>query len=711
MSENPHNQQDHPEDFDLQKIFRSILMQSKLIIFVVAFFTSLSIAYYLYTDRTYKITSLVQVMPKKDVPSFSQGLSTEFLVGASAGADVDSIMQLYKSRSRMLEIIEDLSINVQVDGLNLSQQGFIEYLNFLNFENASQINLILSLEENSYVISDKSDRVIASQNYGETAKNQSISVLINEPDENLKNSMYELTVRNPVFFYKNLLNAFEIVSPSKSGFSRLMDSGAMLEISFRTKNIDDGLMILNYSNNNFIKRSIEKESQQARQAINFIDSRLGKIEGELDLKKNNLNKFRESNKTVDVNLEIETIVASLKTIESKINEIDLEIENAKSTLTESNPLFQSLINQKATLSNQQRIIEREIESLPLEQQQYIDLFGELEISQSIYNVLQNRRLEYSLKEASTIGNMQVVDDAYFRSVVSPSLSIVIITFLLSSIFAFVVAIIRGFLFMPVTNPAEIGDNRINTPIVGVVNKIDDGEDENERFNQAIESLIVNIQTKLFNKTKKNKAHSISITSPTAENGKSFVSRSIAKRLGNTGKRTILIDSDYKRGDQHYEFDRKKISKNDFFNINSSNIESFKVSEDLYFIPRISRVGSSFDFLYDRRFNETIDFLKEDFDYVIFDTAPVLSVSDTLILIGSCDLALCVVRHGLSKLNEIKQTHSLFDQVGKQPDGIVYNCYEKPSSYYGYYGLYGNYEYQYYSKRYLYQNYDYDEKKD
>ena len=188
--------------------------------------------------------------------------------------------------------------------------------------------------------------------------------------------------------------------------------------------------------------------------------------------------------------------------------------------------------------------------------------------------------------------------------------------------------------MPVTNPAEIGDNRINTPIVGVVNKIDDAEDENERFNQAIESLIVNIQTKLFNKTKKDKAHSISITSPTAENGKSFVSRSIAKRLGNTGKRTILIDSDYKRGDQHFEFDRKKISKNDFFNINSSNIESFKVSEDLYFIPRISRVGSSFDFLYDRRFNETIDFLKEDFDYVIFDTAPVLSVSDTLILIAA-----------------------------------------------------------------------------
>lgn len=145
-------------------------------------------------------------------------------------------------------------------------------------------------------------------------------------------------------------------------------------------------------------------------------------------------------------------------------------------------------------------------------------------------------------------------------------------------------------------------------------------------------------------------------------------------------------------------------------MNDSSIEEFKVNEtDLYVIPRISRMGSSFEFLYDARFQVQIDKFKDMFDYIIIDTAPLLSVSDTMILLSLGDLRLCVVRHGLSKINEIKQTLALFNQIGLEPDGMIYNCYEKPSSYYGYYGMYGNYSYQYYAKRYLYQSYDYNEK--
>ena len=711
MNDSTKNFESVEDDFDLQKIFRSVLMQSKLIIAIVAIFTTLSIVYYFNAERTYKISSLVQVMPQKEMPNISQGLSAEFLVGASAGADIESIIQLYKSRNRMLNIIEDLNLNIDIEDLNINQQEFIKELNFLDFNNSSKVDLNLTLNDQSYILLNDSEEIIASGIYGKKFQNQYVRLLIDEPENNLKDMTFRLKVHNPIFFYKNLLNNFEIIAPAKTGFSRLMDSGAMLEISFNTDVIENGTIILNYANDSFIQKSIDNESKQARQAISFIDSRLNKIESELDQKKSNLNRFRESNKTVDVDLEIESIVASLKTIQSKLNEIDLEIENARSTLTESNPIFQALINQKATLINQQRNIESEIENLPLEQQEFIDLFGELEISQSIYNLLQNRKLEYSLKEASTIGNMQVIDDAYFSRIVSPTLSIVIISFILSGIIAFTVAVIRGIFFLPLTNPAELGDSNINTPVLGVINKVKDFNEDNERFNQSIESLIVNIETKLGNSPKKDSAELISITSPTAENGKSFVSRNVAKRLANMGKKVLLIDSDYKRGDQHLQFDRKKISKKEFFSINDSNLESFKVEENLYLIPRISRVGSSFDFLYDARYTATIEYLKRNTDYIIFDTAPILSVSDTLILVSSCDLSLCVIRHGLSRINEIKQTHVLFNQVGKQPDGLVYNCYEKPSSYYGYYGLYGNYAYQYYSKRYLYQNYEYQDEKD
>ena len=74
-----------------------------------------------------------------------------------------------------------------------------------------------------------------------------------------------------------------------------------------------------------------------------------------------------------------------------------------------------------------------------------------------------------------------------------------------------------------------------------------------------------------------------------------------------------------------------------------------------------------------------------------------------------DLNIAVLRHGLSKINELKQLLSIADQLGVGIDGFIYNAYEKPSSYYGYYGLYGNYAYQYYAKKYLYESYEYDKK--
>ena len=101
----------------------------------------------------------------------------------------------------------------------------------------------------------------------------------------------------------------------------------------------------------------------------------------------------------------------------------------------------------------------------------------------------------------------------------------------------------------------------------------------------------------------------------------------------------------------------------------------------------------------------MNLFEEIFDYIIVDTPPLLAVSDSAILLSMSDIILIVARHGLTKINELRQMISLSSQLGINIDGIVYNAYEKPNSYYGYYGLYGNYEYQYYAKKYVYQSYE------
>mgnify|MGYP001257566234 CR=1 FL=1 len=97
---------------------------------------------------------------------------------------------------------------------------------------------------------------------------------------------------------------------------------------------------------------------------------------------------------------------------------------------------------------------------------------------------------------------------------------------------------------------------------------------------------------------------------------------------------------------------------------------------------------------------------ENFDYIIIDTAPILSVSDSSILMSHSDVNILATRHGLTKINEIRQSLKIVEQIGVGLDGIIYNAYERPSGYYGYYSVYGDYNYQYYANYLNDEYYDY-----
>ena len=115
------------------------------------------------------------------------------------------------------------------------------------------------------------------------------------------------------------------------------------------------------------------------------------------------------------------------------------------------------------------------------------------------------------------------------------------------------------------------------------------------------------------------------------------------------------------------------------------------------------------FLFTDEYVAKIQLLKTKFDYVVMDTAPILSVSDTSLLMNLSDINILGIRHGKTKMNEIKQSVKIASQIGVEFDGLIYNGYKRPSSYYGYYGFYGNYDYQYYAQKYLYNSYEYDDK--
>ena len=170
---------------------------------------------------------------------------------------------------------------------------------------------------------------------------------------------------------------------------------------------------------------------------------------------------------------------------------------------------------------------------------------------------------------------------------------------------------------------------------------------------------------------------------------------------------MLIDCDLRRGQQHKALNCDKISEKDFFSLRVENMKPTKENSNLYLIPKITNLHNQVQFLYSLDFENKINYLKDSFDYVIIDSPPLLSVSDTSILSSFAELHVAVVRHEVTRINEIKQMNNISKQLGFDFDGFIYNAYKKPTRYYGYYGLYGNYAYEYYAKKYLYDSYEYE----
>ena len=698
-NENFNSFKQESEEIDFKKILRFILLQSKLVLTITSVVFIIALLSNILATKEYRIQSLIQYETfNQNILDPSSVLQPSF--GGGSKTDIMNLVTLYKSRTNILKLIKDLKLNIDVKGLSANESIDIN-IESLSKNIFQKQNLNFSFSDNGYSLLDSNQNQLASSNYGENIYFNELAIKIHS-SKIFENKIVEVDFRHPESMF-NELNSKIVLSSSTGGNSFLRNDG-LITVSYVTDNTELGKKIVDYANDIFLNQRISVESEKSKKALEFINKNLKSLEDDFENKKIKLNSFREKNQSIDVDLEIRSVVNKIEVLEQSLSSIDLAIVKAKEIYTKNNPVFLNLLNEKKIIEKQKDDVMSVIKLMPKEQQEYIDLYNDVEVSQVLFEELESRRLALSILEASTIGDIRIVDNAYYVNQVSPKFSFVILSTLFSLLAAFFIAVVRGFLFLPISNPAELSDNSINFPILGVIPRIDDIQDNQDNINliTSMESIIVNIDSLRDNQLK----NMITITSPGPSNGKSMASMQLAKAYASLGKKVLLIDGDFKRGKLAKNFNVRSIDKEAFISIDETNVEDFIISKNLYLIPRIKNLTNSFEFLYNTAFKEKVDFLKSHFDYIILDTAPILSIADTSILIEKSDFNILIVRHDVNRISQIKQAMDHFGQIDKAVDGIVYNGYEKPKNSYGYYGLYGNYAYQYYAEKYLEDVYDY-----
>ena len=178
-----------------------------------------------------------------------------------------------------------------------------------------------------------------------------------------------------------------------------------------------------------------------------------------------------------------------------------------------------------------------------------------------------------------------------------------------------------------------------------------------------------------------------ITSPMAEDGKSFIAANLAEVMLWQGNRhVLLIDGDLRSSRLHVSLGTSSVpGLADYLNGDADEFAILRrgAQENLFFIPSGKPGPNSSELLENGRLRVLLQRMSTVFDWIIIDSPPVGPVHDARIISELCDGVLTVVKAGATPFDLAQRAYKEFKE--KAFLGVVFNRVELDSMYgYGYY---------------------------
>lgn len=410
-----------------------------------------------------------------------------------------------------------------------------------------------------------------------------------------------------------------------------------------------------------------------------------------------------------------------------IQEIDRQIEEAKKSIT---------LNIKASRDRNNRTIKfidkqlntakDELKSIPSAERDLINLERDFEINQKVYSYLQEKRLEASIAKSAIMPSSNVIDPAIPNyGKISPNNNSIYTTAFVISFLIGIGLILMARLLNQRIFDKETVEMITSVPIIGVIRNFPGTIDKNSSqilslsnpksmFSESVRS----VRTNLSFVGSDLKSKMICVTSEVSGEGKSFTVINLASTLSLINKKVVVIDGDLRKSKLHHTFRLKNDWGLTSYLSNQCDVEKIIHQthvENLCFIPAGPMPPNPSELLYSERMRQLMSELKDRFDYILVDTAPIGLVSDAIPLVRTSDINIFVLRSGVSSFNAASIPERVSKEFGLNNSVIVLNgfsndplhtriysnhkkgSYGSGQYYYTDYSTYGNKSYGYYTE--------------
>lgn len=363
---------------------------------------------------------------------------------------------------------------------------------------------------------------------------------------------------------------------------------------------------------------------------------------------------------------------------------------------------------KENLERQNIINNTRVTNIPQLDRQLSEITRQQKVKEDLYIYLLKIKEETSLQQAAISPKAKIVTEpvAYFAPI-SPNTRLIMMYSLVAGLLIpLIIIVIRDFFRTKIESLEDL-TKVLEVPFIGEISKNSDGssivvkKNVNSSIVELFRALRNNINFIIEGSNKK----VILVTSTLAGEGKTFVSINLAMSYALMNKKVILVGLDIRNPKLSQNMGLKKGlgitsylsgSEDDFHKL----IVQSTSNENLYLLQAGSVPPNPNELLVSGRLDVLMDTLRNEYDVIIVDTAPVGLVSDTFLLNRIADMFIYVTREYVTPKQTVEYINSIYNERKLNNMYVVLNATVLDKKKYGYsrykYGY--KYYYGYYSNK-------------
>lgn len=701
------------DEIDIGRLVGTVIEARWWVLGTTAIFALCAVIYTFFATPIYSADALVQIEQNAG-NSLVQDINSAL---ANKPPASDAEIQLIRSRLVLGKTVDDLDLDIAVtkntfplfgagwERLMGRHNEMVKVTTFTRPETMSgQIFTLKVLGDKRYqLVSDGgfSAQGVVGQPLNKDGVTMRVEAIDARPDTEFTVSKF-----STLGMINNLQNNLTVTETGK-------DTG-VLNLTFTGEDRDQIRDILNSITRNYLQQDIAWKSEEAGKSLAFLAKQLPEVRSRLDVAENKLNAFRQDKDSVDLPLEAKAVLDSMVNIDAQLNELTFKEAEISKLFTKAHPAYRTLLEKRKGLEDKKAKLNGRVTAMPKTQQEIVRLTRDVESGQQVYMQLLNKQQELKITEASTVGDVRIVDLAITQpGVLKPKKALIILgSIILGLMLSIVGVLLRSLFNRGIESPQALEEHGISVYASIPLSEWQKARDSVKtikgikRYKQsqllavgnptdlAIEA-IRSLRTSLHFAMMQAQNNVLMLTGVSSSIGKTFVCANLAAVISQTHKRVLLIDCDMRKGYTHELLGTNNVDGLSDILAGKGEIASCAkptAIANFDLIPRGQVPPNPSELLMSERFGELIAWASSRYDLVLIDTPPILAVTDAAIVGRHVGTTLMVARYAVNTLKEVETSLSRFDQNGIQVKGVILNSIFRRATGYQDYGYY-EYEYQ------------------